>query len=110
MVLMTNTSNKQSKKADAMLHLDIVAASDDVDMSQNALYQIAILHISDKRYTEAHQVLSKAKDGEIKSKRVSCLKDLVEAIIYLSKSKVKKAVQILSDLIELLKDTDQLMT
>jgi tetratricopeptide (TPR) repeat protein len=107
---MTNTQNKQSKKADTMLHLNLVAASEDVYMSQNALHQIAILHISDKRYAEAHQVLSKAEDVDIKSKRVTYLKDLVEAIIYLAKSKVKKAVQILSDLIELLKDTDQLMT
>ena len=36
------------------------------------------------------------------------LKDFVEGVVYLQKRKVKKGVQILSDLIEILKDTDQL--
>ncbi len=106
---MANVQNKYSKKQDTLLHLEIVAASDDAYMSQNAVYQIATLHINEKRFTEAHLVLNKAEELDMKSKRLTYLKDFVQAVVYLSKRKIKKALQILNDLIELLKDSDILM-
>ena len=74
---MANVQNKYSKKQDTLLHLEIVAASDDAYMSQNAVYQIATLHINEKRFTEAHLVLNKAEELDMKSKRLTYLKDFV---------------------------------
>ena len=53
--------------------------------------------------------MKRAADNNFTSKRLAMYKDFTEGVIYLIKRKIKKGVQILSDLLEILinKDKDE---
>ena len=74
--------------------------------SGNALFQIAKLRLRQKDYYEAFHCLKRAADNNFSSKRLTMYKDFTEGVIYLIKRKIKKGVQILSDLLEILINKD----
>ena len=75
-----------------MLHFEFVARSENELLSGNALYQIAKLHIAEKRFNEAHYALTRAADNHFQSKRLTLLQDFTEAVVQLMKCKIKKGV------------------
>lgn len=68
----------------------------------NALFEIARLRLHDKDFYEAYFNLKRAIDSNFTSKRLQLYKDFTEGVLYLIKRKIKKGVQILSDLLEVL--------
>ena len=68
----------------------------------NALFQIAKLRLKQKDYFEAYHCLKRAADNNFASKRMALYKDFTEGVLYLIKRKIKKGVQILTDLLEIL--------
>ncbi len=70
--------------------------------SGNALFEIAKLRLKDKDFYEAYFNLKRAIDSNFNSKRLQLYKDFTEGVLYLIKRKIKKGVQILSDLLEIL--------
>jgi hypothetical protein len=87
-----------------MLHFEQVAKSENEYYSGNALYMMAKINIADKRFHEAHNALNRATDNHFQSKRLTLLHDFTEGVLYLVKRKIKKGIQKLSDLIEILKE------
>jgi hypothetical protein len=67
------------------------------------------MHIAEKQFSEAYLALTRASDNHFQSKRLTLLKDFVEGVMFLIKRKIKKGVQILSDLIEILTEKDLLL-
>ncbi len=70
--------------------------------SGNALFEISKLRLRDKDFYEAYFNLKRAIDSNFNSKRLQLYKDFTEGVLYLIKRKIKKGVQILSDLLEIL--------
>ena len=70
--------------------------------SGNALFEIAKLRLKDKDFYEAYFNLKRAIDSNFSSKRLQLYKDFTEGVLYLIKRKIKKGVQILADLLEVL--------
>jgi hypothetical protein len=52
--------------------------------------------------------LKKATEYNLSNKKVQLYQDFTEGVIYLMKRKIKKAIQILTDLLEILRETDKL--
>lgn len=68
----------------------------------NALFEISKLRLQDKDFYEAYFNLKRAVDSNFNSKRLQLYKDFTEGVLYMIKRKMKKGVQILSDLLEVL--------
>jgi tetratricopeptide (TPR) repeat protein len=68
----------------------------------NALFEISKLRLKDKDFYEAYFNLKRAVDSNFSSKRLQLYKDFTEGVLYIIKRKIKKGVQILSDLLEVL--------
>jgi hypothetical protein len=68
--------------------------------SGNAHFEIFKMFIKQKDILNAHDYLQKATDNNFSSKRLSLYRDFTEGVVYLMKRKIKKGVQILSDLLE----------
>jgi len=95
------------------LHFEQVAKYPDHEFyAGNALFQIAKLRLKQKDYYEAYFALKRASDNNFASKKMTLYKDFTEGVLYLVKRKIKKGVQILSDLLEILinKEKDNLKT
>jgi hypothetical protein len=60
------------------------------------------LRLKEKDFYEAYFNLKRALDSNFTSKRMQLYKDFTEGVLYLIKRKIKKGVQILSDLLEIL--------
>lgn len=58
------------------------------------------MFIKQKDVFNAHEYLQKATDNNFNSKRLSLYRDFTEGVVYLMKRKIKKGVQILTDLLE----------
>lgn len=71
------------------------------------MFQIAKLRLRQKDYYEAFHCLKRAADNNFTSKRLAMYKDFAEGVLYLVKRKIKKGVQILSDLLEILVNKDK---
>jgi hypothetical protein len=69
------------------------------------LFEISKLRLHDKDFYEAYFNLKRAVDSNFNSKRLQLYKDFTEGVLYLIKRKIKKGVQILSDLLEVLVNT-----
>ena len=107
-LLAKGIENVQSKKIDAVLHFEQVAKYPEHEFyCGNALFQIAKLRLRQKDYYEAFHCLKRAADNNFSSKRLSLYKDFTEGVLYLIKRKIKKGVQILSDLLEILVNKDK---
>ncbi len=89
-----------------MLHLNCAVNLQDEFYSGNALFLIAKIHIADRNFSDAYSTLLKAIENNFQSKRLQLLFDFTEGVLYLIKRKVKKGIQKLSDLIEILKEDD----
>lgn len=50
----------------------------------------------------AYDYIQRANDNNYSSKRMSLYRDFTEGVVYLMKRKIKKGVQILTDLLEIL--------
>jgi hypothetical protein len=50
----------------------------------------------------AYEFMQRANDNNYNSKRLSLYRDFTEGVVYLMKRKIKKGVQILTDLLEVL--------
>ena len=109
-ILSKGIGNKNSQPEDVLIHLEFVANSENEQMSGNALVLMAKLNLRQKAFGEAYNSLTRAFDNHFQSKRFTLLKDFTEGVIYLEKHKTKKGIQILSDLLEILKEGDELAT
>ena len=69
------------------------------------MFEIAKLRLQDKDFYEAYFNLKRAVDSNFNSKRLQLYKDFTEGVLYLIKRKIKKGVQILNDLLEVLVNT-----
>jgi len=107
-LLAKGTENEHSKQTDAILHFEQVAKFPDQEFYYgNAMFQIAKLRLRQKDYYEAFHCLKRAADNNFTSKRLAMYKDFAEGVLYLVKRKIKKGVQILSDLLEILVNKDK---
>lgn len=70
--------------------------------SGNAHFEVFKIFIKQKDIYNAHEYLQKATDNNFNSKRLSLYRDFTEGVVYLMKRKIKKGVQILTDLLEVL--------
>ena len=68
----------------------------------NALFEIAKIFIRQRDIVNANEFIQRAVDNNFNSKRLNLYKDFTEGVVYLMKRKIKKGVQILSDLLEIL--------
>ncbi len=68
----------------------------------NALFELAKLRLQEKDFYEAYFNLKRATDSNFSSKRMQLYRDFTEGVLYLIKRKIKKGVQLLSDLLEIL--------
>ena len=68
----------------------------------NALFEIYKIFIKQKDIFNAHEYIQRATDNNFNSKRVSLYRDFSEGVVQLMKRKIKKGVQILTDLLEIL--------
>lgn len=66
------------------------------------MFEIAKLRLKEKDFYEAYFNLKRAIDNNFTSKRMQMYKDFTEGVLYMIKRKIKKGVQILSDLLEIL--------
>lgn len=102
-LLAKGVENSTSKQSDAILHFEQVAKYPDQEFYYgNAMFQIAKLRLKQKDYYQAFYCLKRASDNNFQSKRLTMYKDFTEGVLYLVKRKIKKGVQILSDLLEIL--------
>jgi len=102
-LLAKGIENQISKREEAILHFEQCAKYPERDYyAGNALFQIAKLRIRNKDYYEAYFSLKRASDNKFVSKRMQMYKDFTEGVLYLIKRKIKKGVQILTDLLEIL--------
>ena len=109
-LLTKGVENEQSKQTDAILHFEQVAKYPEHEFyAGNALFQIAKIRLKQKDYYEAFYSLKRASDNNFASKRMDLYRNFTEGVLYLIKRKIKKGVQILSDLLEILinKDRDE---
>lgn len=60
------------------------------------------MRLKNKDYYEAYFSLKRAADSNFASKRMALYKDFTEGVLYLIKRKIKKGVQVLTDLLEVL--------
>ena len=98
-----NQGSVQDIQNDAILHFEQVVKSQGNEVySGNALFEISKLRLRDKDFYEAYFNLKRAIDSNFNSKRLQLYKDFTEGVLYLIKRKIKKGVQILSDLLEIL--------
>lgn len=90
------------------LHKLTYCANEEIDpelhelYNGNALFEIFKMFIKQKDIYNAHEYLQRATDNNFNSKRLSLYRDFTEGVVYLMKRKIKKGVQILSDLLEVL--------
>ena len=84
-LLAKGIGNKNSKPEDTLLHLELVANSENEQMSGNALVLIAKLNLRQKAFGEADNALTRAFDNHFQSKRFTLLKDFTEGVINLEK-------------------------
>lgn len=76
--------------------------------SGHALFEIAKIRLKDKDFYEAYFNIRRALDINFTSKKMQIYKDFTEGVLYLIKRKIKKGVQILTDLLEVLtNNTDE---
>jgi|TARA_B110001450_G_scaffold256877_1_gene289233 hypothetical protein len=68
----------------------------------NSLFEIFKIFIKQKDIYNAHEYIQRATDNNFNSKRMSLYRDFTEGVMYLMKRKIKKGVQILTDLLEIL--------
>lgn len=66
------------------------------------------LYLRQKMFSDAFECLKKATEYNLNYKRVQLYLDFTEGVIHLIKRKIKKGIQILSDLIEILQNTEKL--
>ena len=82
--------------------------SDEIDpelhelYSGNAFFEIAKVFLRQKDVLNAHDFIQRATDNNYNSKRLSLYRDFAEGVVQLMKRKIKRGVQILSDLLEVL--------
>lgn len=97
------SSGSKSQQNDAILHFEqVVKYQQNEIYAGNALFEIAKLRLKEKDFYEAYFNLKRALDSNFTSKRMQLYKDFTEGVLYLIKRKIKKGVQILSDLLEIL--------
>jgi tetratricopeptide (TPR) repeat protein len=102
-LLAKGIENQISKKEEAILHFEQVAKYPEHEyFAGNALFQIAKLRLRNKDFYEAYFSLKRAADNNFASKRMQHYKDFTEGVLHLIKRKIKKGVQILTDLLEVL--------
>ena len=70
--------------------------------SGNAFFEIAKVFLRQKDVLNAHDFIQRATDNNYNSKRLSLYRDFAEGVVQLMKRKIKRGVQILSDLLEVL--------
>ena len=102
------TKQLQKIQNEAILHFEQVVKHHNTNgevYAGNALFEIAKLRLNDKDFYEAYFNLKRAVDSNFNSKRLQLYKDFTEGVLYLIKRKIKKGVQILSDLLEVLVNT-----
>jgi hypothetical protein len=58
--------------------------------------------IRQRDIVNANEFIQRAVDNNFSSKRLNLYKDFTEGVVYLMKRKIKKGVQILTDLLEIL--------
>ena len=101
-----NAKVRQKIQNEAILHFEQVVkyhtANGGEVYAGNALFEISRLRLHDKDFYEAYFNLKRAVDSNFNSKRLQLYKDFTEGVLYLIKRKIKKGVQILSDLLEIL--------
>lgn len=68
----------------------------------NATFEIAKIFLKQKDILNAHDFMQRATDNNFNSKRLSLYRDFAEGVVQLMKRKIKKGVQILTDLLEIL--------
>lgn len=68
--------------------------------SGNAFFEIAKVFLKQRDILNAYDYIQRANDNNYNSKRISLYRDFTEGVVYLMKRKIKKGVQILSDLLE----------
>jgi hypothetical protein len=70
--------------------------------SGNALFEIAKVFLRKKDILNANEFIMRAVENNFSSKRLSIYKDFTDGVVQLMKRKIKKGVQILTDLLEVL--------
>jgi len=100
------------RHSDAILHFEQVAKhATNEAYAGNALFEIAKLRLKEKDFYEAYFNFKRAIDSNFTSNRMQMYKDFTEGVsflylrlqvLYMIKRKIKKGVQILSDLLEIL--------
>lgn len=102
-LLAKGIENQVSKREEAILHFEQCAKFPEKEhFAGNALFQIAKLRLKNKDYYEAFFSLKRAADSNFASKRMQYYKDFTEGVLYLIKRKIKKGVQMLTDLLDVL--------
>lgn len=95
----------QATYADALKYLNY-CTRDEIDpevhelYSGNAFFEIAKVFLKQRDILNAYDYIQRATDNNYNSKRISLYRDFTEGVVYLMKRKIKKGVQILSDLLE----------
>jgi hypothetical protein len=70
--------------------------------SGNSHFEIAKIFLRQKDIVNAHDLIQRATENNFNSKRLSLYRDFTEGVMQLMKRKIKKGVQILTDLLEIL--------
>ena len=70
--------------------------------SGNAYFEISKVFLKQRDILNAYDYIQRANDNNYSSKRMSLYRDFTEGVVYLMKRKIKKGVQILTDLLEIL--------
>lgn len=70
--------------------------------SGNSHFEIAKIFLRQKDMVNAHDFIQRATENNFNSKRLSLYRDFTEGVMQLMKRKIKKGVQILTDLLEIL--------
>lgn len=92
---------------DALKYLNF-CCKDEVDpevhelYSGNAYFEISKVFLKQRDILNAYDYIQRANDNNYSSKRMSLYRDFTEGVVYLMKRKIKKGVQILTDLLEIL--------
>ena len=68
----------------------------------NATFEISKIFLKQKDILNAHDFMQRAANNNFNSKRLSLYRDFAEGVVQLMKRKIKKGVQILTDLLEIL--------
>lgn len=91
----------------AILHFEqVLKFSSEKYFSGNALYEMAKIRIKQQDFYEAYFTLQRAIDKNFKSKRLLLYKDFTEGVLYLIKRQGDKGVEILTNLITKLNESN----